>query len=177
MSGRHITTILCVDDNTQLLTTRKQLLESRGYRVFTTNDVQKALTLVEREPLDAVILDYRMQPIDGEGAALGIRARKPALPIILLSGFPTKFPEYLLHLVDAFVPKGEPAQLLVSAIESAVGGKPPKKPACGTVTTELARARRLVAQSQRIIGTSRQTTLSNISSIEDYRRRGRRHGL
>ena len=176
MSGRHIPTILCIDDNIQLLAIRTQLLESRGYRVFATDDVEKAFSLVERESIDVVILDYRMRPIDGEGAALGIKARKPALPIILLSGFPSRIPEHLLYLVDAFVPKGQPVAFLLSAIEAVVHTKLVKKPVQSATPDGPAHARQVLARSQNIIRRGERANRDNIASIQDYRRRSGRSG-
>ena len=69
-----------------------------------------------------------MNLIDGEGAALRIKAGRPELPIILLSGFPSAIPEQVFDLVDAFVPKGQPVEFLLSAIEAVLDHRPPKKP-------------------------------------------------
>ena len=170
MSGCHITTILSIDDNTQLLDIRKRLLEAHGYRVLTTRNVQKAFDLVNHEPIELVILDYRMWPIDGEDAALGIKLARPELPIILLSGLPTQIPERLFNLVDAFVPKGQPVEFLLSAIESVLRHKPGKKPVQHVGMEALARAERLVAKPRNALRASQRTIQDNVSSIEDYRR-------
>lgn len=176
MSGRHITTLLCIDDNKQLLlAVRKQLLETQGYRVLATSEVEKAVALLKREPIDVVILDYRMQPIDGEGAALRIKAGRPELPIILLSGFPSAISEQVFHLVDAFVPKGQPVEFLLSAIEAMLGHRPPKKPSGAVGKDVLGQSGKVLAESRRVLRRSQQSIRDSISSIEDYSHQANRH--
>ena len=41
-------TILCVDDNEQILSVRTFLLETRGYRVIAATNAQQALEFVEQ---------------------------------------------------------------------------------------------------------------------------------
>lgn len=169
MSGRHVPTILCVDDNAQLLNIRKHMLELRGYRVWATSDAARAFTIAEREPIDLLVLDYRMQPVDGEGIALGIKARSPALPILLISGFPGVIPEHLLHLVDAFVPKGQPVEFFLSAIEAVLHGRPPKKAAQSVHRSDRAARHQLPADR-----TNNVRRRYNVCAIDEHRGRTKR---
>ena len=111
------TVILCIDDNTTGLNIRQAMLQAKGFVVRTATDGQSGLEISEHEPIDAVILDYKMPGMDGEEVAKRLRARHPDIPILLLSGFRGLIPESLLSLVDSFVEKGRPAALLISEVE------------------------------------------------------------
>jgi len=47
-----------------------------------------ALDIVRRGGVDVVLLDISMPDQSGVDALLAIRAREPALPVLILSGFP-----------------------------------------------------------------------------------------
>src|SRR5205823_10111825 len=108
-------TILCVDDNPDELALRRALLESRGFRVLTATEGFAALELALREPVALVVLDYRMRAMDGEAVAKALRANKPGLPILILSGY--VMPERLLDVADVLVPKGESVEGFLGEVE------------------------------------------------------------
>ena len=109
--------ILCIDDNKAGLATRQLLLESKGFVVRTATDGKSGLEIACKEPVHAVILDYKMPEMDGEEVAQHLRALHPHIPILLLSGYPGLVPESMLAIVDGFVEKGQPAALLIEEIE------------------------------------------------------------
>jgi CheY-like chemotaxis protein len=111
------TVILCIDDNTVALNIRQMLLETKGFAVRTAGDGRRGLEIISQEPVNAVILDYKMPGMDGEEVAKLLRARHPHIPILLLTGFSGSVPESLLSMVDSFIEKGRPAALLVAEVE------------------------------------------------------------
>ncbi|HVO62877.1 MAG TPA: response regulator [Terriglobales bacterium] len=116
------TTILCIDDDETGLLIRKMMLEQEGYRVFTATSGQEGLRLLASGPVDAIILDYQMPPMNGAEVARLIRQKWPDVPIVMLSGFPDEVPEDALKLVNAFVIKGgAPEQLLVVVQDTLAG--------------------------------------------------------
>ncbi len=58
-------TILCVDDDERSLSIRKVMLETRGYRVVTCPDPQKALQIVSDGGIDLIIADLMMPKMTG----------------------------------------------------------------------------------------------------------------
>ena len=61
-------TILCVDDNEQILSVRTFLLETRGYNVVTASNAQEALDFVRHSlpgALDLLLCDLLMPQMDG----------------------------------------------------------------------------------------------------------------
>lgn len=111
------TVVLCIDDNTTALNIRQMLLEARGFVVRNATDGWSGLAIADSEPIDAVILDYKLPGMDGEEIAKQLRARHPQIPILLLSGFHGLIPDSLFSMVDGFLQKGSPATQLISEVE------------------------------------------------------------
>lgn len=80
-------TILCVDDEPNILSSLKRALRSPNYRVLTAPDGAQALELMEREPAELVISDMRMPGMSGAQLLGKIRERWPRTMRILLTGY------------------------------------------------------------------------------------------
>jgi CheY-like chemotaxis protein len=76
-SGRHLH-ILLAEDNAinQLLAVR--MLEKQGYTVTLANNGKEALSALEREKFDVVLMDVQMPEMDGFEATAAIREREKA---------------------------------------------------------------------------------------------------
>jgi two-component system cell cycle sensor histidine kinase/response regulator CckA len=83
-------TILVVDDNEQALALVKDALGTRGYSVLTANRGATGLTILDSkkgEAIDLVIIDLVMPDVDGAELASKILAQKPAMKILVMSGY------------------------------------------------------------------------------------------
>ena len=109
--------ILCVDDELVGLKVRKILLERFGYQVLTAIDGVSGLALFEKEPVEAVVLDYSMPGMHGGEVAERMRRIKPHVPILLLSAY-IGLPPEVTSLVDLYMTKGEGAPVLLQKLES-----------------------------------------------------------
>ena len=78
-SGRHLR-ILLAEDNVinQLLATR--MLEKQGYIVTLANNGKEALSALERERFDVVLMDVQMPELDGFEATAAIRQQEKGTP-------------------------------------------------------------------------------------------------
>lgn len=114
--------ILCIDDDAAGLAIRKMMLEAEGYEIFTAESGAKGLELIKRRNIDAVILDYQMPQMNGAEVARSIREKWPDLPIVMLSGYPDDVPESALHLVNAFVTKGDAPERLLLVVNGFLNG-------------------------------------------------------
>jgi DNA-binding response OmpR family regulator len=105
-------TILCVDDNEQLLSIRKVILETRGYCVLTATNASDALKIFKAGSVDLVLTDLVMPEVDGTELIERIKAISPQTPAILFSGKIRIFERDTR--ADVFLPKGmyAPAELL-----------------------------------------------------------------
>ncbi len=107
--------ILCVDSNEQVLSIRKFMLETRGYRVVAITTAAAALEhLQDALPgsVDLLLADLLLPGMDGNELVRRAKALHPALPALLVSGMVSNFDR--AGAADAFLPKGAstPAELL-----------------------------------------------------------------
>ena len=86
-SANSRTRILIVDDNRAGLIARKSVLQEMGHDVAISQTAGGALDLFQAEPFDIVITDFRMPNSSGVELIRDLRAVRPAVPIILISGF------------------------------------------------------------------------------------------
>ena len=108
-------TILCVDDNEQILSVRTFLLETRGYRVIALTDPHQALEVIANSlpgTLDLLLSDLIMPQMDGNELVRRAKDMHPQLPALIVSGTVTAYDR--ASRADVFLPKGacSPAELL-----------------------------------------------------------------
>lgn len=81
--------LLLVDDDPEQLRLRSLYLEHHGHQVETAPDHASAVGRVQRDVPDCLIMDFRLpRPEDGRALVEAIREAEPALPIIVLTGWP-----------------------------------------------------------------------------------------
>jgi two-component system OmpR family response regulator len=79
------TRVLVVDDDVRLYELIRSFLEQNDVSPAHAPNGRRALELLEREAFDAVLLDVMMPELDGLGVLKGLRARWPALPVLMLT--------------------------------------------------------------------------------------------
>lgn len=121
--SRTRSTILCIDDDESGLLLRKLLLEAEGYEVLTAISGRAGLSLLEKQRVDAVVLDYAMPMMNGGEVAGVIRDQWPTLPIIMLSGYTEAVPHEIQALVNAFLSKGDSTPELLKIIKQSMNGR------------------------------------------------------
>lgn len=108
-------TILCVEDNEQILSIRKFMLETRGYRVLSASCAAEALEYLQAAlpgSIDLLLSDLILPQMDGNELARRAKQLHACLPVLIVSGTVTSFDR--AASADAFLPKGActPAELL-----------------------------------------------------------------
>ncbi len=78
--------VLLVDDDVQVLRALERMFKHRVGDVRTTTSPREALDILDREPFDVVISDYRMSELDGAAFLALVAERHPRSRRILLSG-------------------------------------------------------------------------------------------
>lgn len=112
-----------MDDETVGLVVRKQVLEARGYRVFTAENGPDALGIFSSEHVDLVILDYKMPGMNGDVVAERMKRLKASVPILMLSAY-VDLPRETLALVDMYLTKGEGPLIMLKAVAELLTQKP-----------------------------------------------------
>ena len=85
MKGR----ILVVDDERSIREVLTQILEYEGFEVASAGSGGEALTMHHGNPFDLVLLDVKMQGIDGIDTLQQLRRQDPDVRVIMISGHGT----------------------------------------------------------------------------------------
>ncbi|MCD6499479.1 MAG: sigma-54-dependent Fis family transcriptional regulator [Deltaproteobacteria bacterium] len=80
--------VLVVDDEKNIRRTLKMVLEAEGYDVWTAESAEQALTQIEADRPDCVVMDVKLPKMDGVAALAKIREQwnEDVVPIIMISG-------------------------------------------------------------------------------------------
>src|SRR5262245_25373651 len=77
-------TILLVDDDADIITALRTVLEQRGYRVLTASDGNAGLALAERSAPDLVCVDMMMPKKSGFLVLEKLKSRPAGAPRVLM---------------------------------------------------------------------------------------------
>ncbi|TNC48556.1 PAS domain S-box protein [Rubellimicrobium rubrum] len=81
-------TVLIVDDEETVRLSTADMLGELGFRVAEVASAEEALRLVERgTPFDLLITDHLMPGINGSDLARRLKALRPSLPVLIISGY------------------------------------------------------------------------------------------
>lgn len=83
----HQHTILCVDDEVNVLRSLKRLLRNEGYRLLTATSGNEGLKLLEENEVHLVISDQRMPEISGTEFLARVKEDYPDAIRIVLTGY------------------------------------------------------------------------------------------
>jgi two-component system nitrogen regulation response regulator NtrX len=81
--------VLVVDDEINIRKSLDGVLSDEGYRVSVAESAEKAVDMLSRSLVDAVLLDVWLPGMDGLEALKRIRQMYPLLPVIMISGHGT----------------------------------------------------------------------------------------
>lgn len=81
--------VLLVDDEEEFCNLLSERLGHRGMKVNSVNSGEEAVSKVENESFDAIIVDLSMPGIDGLETLRRIKEKRPDLEIIMLTGHAT----------------------------------------------------------------------------------------
>jgi signal transduction histidine kinase/CheY-like chemotaxis protein len=123
--------ILLAEDNAVNQVLAIRLLEKRGYVVSLAGDGRAALTALEKDSFDLVLMDIQMPGMDGFEATSAIREKEKTtgahIPIIAMTAHALKGDQErcIAAGMDGYVSKPIRTSELFSAIEKLLGNKSP----------------------------------------------------
>ena len=79
--------VLFVDDHEVLARLSCEILEMQGYRAVSAYNASDALQKFDQENFDILVTDFRMEGMNGLELARKIRAKKPDVPVIIVTGY------------------------------------------------------------------------------------------
>ncbi len=80
-------TILVVDDEAKLLEVLSVALENMGYTPVTAGSVEEALELLQTREIHLVLSDLRLPGLSGRDLLEKVKARDPALPVVIMTAY------------------------------------------------------------------------------------------
>jgi PAS domain S-box-containing protein len=80
-------TVLVIDDEDLVRDVVARMVEELGYSAVTASDGKSGLDLIERQAVDAVLVDLTMPNMSGADVVAALRQRRPNLPLIVCSGY------------------------------------------------------------------------------------------
>ncbi|MCG8590928.1 MAG: ATP-binding protein [Proteobacteria bacterium] len=122
--------ILVADDEPALRRLARRALESAGYRVLEARDGEAALRRFKdhSDEIAAVILDVTMPGRSGLGVLRELKAARPQLPALLVSGHPDAESEAAAIPAVRFLPKPYDALTLCSTVRALLDQTEPLSP-------------------------------------------------
>jgi signal transduction histidine kinase/CheY-like chemotaxis protein len=116
--------ILLVDDELGVRTVTRRMLERGGYRVTEASDGLAALDRIVADPdaIDLLVTDMVMPGLDGHGLVARVRALRPNLPIVCITGYAgdARGVSDLAPHVSAIITKPFAAATLLRAVAAAL---------------------------------------------------------
>jgi CheY-like chemotaxis protein len=79
--------VLVVDDDPVVGKSFDRVLSGKGYAVITASNGQEALNKLEAEDYDVVFTDIKMPGMSGLEMAEQVKARRPWLPVVIVTGY------------------------------------------------------------------------------------------
>jgi len=113
-------TILCVDDEANILMLRRMLLSIAGYTVVTATNAEDALRLFRYNVVDLVITDQLLSQSTGTELAAQMKMFKPKVPIVLLTGLIE--PPLEVGYIDLVLTKGMNPPDFLAAVAKLISG-------------------------------------------------------
>ena len=131
--------ILLVDDDENIVSMNRGMLEGLGYRVSPCTGSTEALAAFLRAPdsFDLIVTDQDMPGLSGAELAAKILAVTPAVPIILCSGFSEQFSQEKAKEIGIRVYLEKPVSIytLAESVRQVLGDRKAQRTPAGPLTT------------------------------------------
>jgi PAS domain S-box-containing protein len=116
-------TILLVEDEETVRRIASRCLERAGYRVLAVGDGEDALRIAAATPrIDLLLTDVVMPGMSGPRLADHLKAARPSLPVLFMSGFSRDLPESLAPPPGALLQKPFSPETLTARVAEALAG-------------------------------------------------------
>jgi len=80
-------TVLIIDDEDLVRDVVARMIEDLGYAAVTASDGPTGLEILDRRNIDVVLVDLTMPNMSGAEVIAALRIKRPALPVVLCSGY------------------------------------------------------------------------------------------
>jgi UDP-3-O-[3-hydroxymyristoyl] N-acetylglucosamine deacetylase len=124
--------ILVVDDETNIVSSLKEILSDEGYDVLVTEDGLNALDIIQHDPPDLLLLDVWLPGMDGIEILKTVKTYHPEIEVLVMSGHGTIDTAVKATKLGAFdfIEKPFSMESITQSVKSALGlkkNRPTKK--------------------------------------------------
>ena len=84
-----VSKVLVVDDEPDMLRACRRILENKSHEVRTAGDGPEALDMLQKEPVDLLVLDLRLPSMDGLAVMREARQLYPDMGIVMITAYAT----------------------------------------------------------------------------------------
>ena len=109
--------ILVADDEMSIRLLYSEELKEEGYEVYLAANGKEALDIVDRVPLDLVILDIKMPEMNGIEALRQIKEKQPDLPVLLSTAYGEYRQDFATWASDEYLVKSSDLEDLKSTVK------------------------------------------------------------
>ncbi len=104
--------ILCIDDEPDMVTLKRAILEQAGHEVTTATSAHEAVDLMNHNAYEAVVTDWRLGDGDGRAVVQAAKAHSTT-PVVVVSGYVAEAYRSAEPLADLYLEKPvNPEELL-----------------------------------------------------------------
>ncbi|MBU4355329.1 MAG: response regulator [Proteobacteria bacterium] len=109
--------ILVADDEMSIRLLYSEELKEEGYEVYQAANGREALDIVDKIPLDLVILDIKMPEMDGIEALRQIKEKRPDLPVVLSTAYGEYKKDFATWASDEYLVKSSDLEDLKAVVK------------------------------------------------------------
>lgn len=109
--------VLCIDDSPAMLMICRAILEANGYSVLTASDVKAGLEILERNVVNAAVIDDGLKDMSAIKLAREMRKTCPGLAIVVFTR--SSWPDAEISATEICVPKAGGPKALLAAVQRA----------------------------------------------------------
>ncbi len=114
--------VLVVDDDESLRLLYANELQDEGYEIDAVSSGREALERLEADRPDVVILDIKMEEMDGLAVLDEIMKRDKSIPVVLNTAYSNFKSDFSTWSADAYVVKSSDLSELKKTIRQVLGG-------------------------------------------------------
>lgn len=94
--------VLCVENQAEYLEALKYMLEAAGYEVLSATNGSQGVLMLERYPVEGVLLEYDLPDASGATVRAEMKRIKPEIPVLLFAGIGSQTP-FLIRFFDSYL--------------------------------------------------------------------------
>lgn len=111
--------ILCVDDELHAARLKCIILETAGHRATPATTVQEAISMLEANPYDLIITDWRLGRASGRDVVVAARKLSDT-PVVVISGYVNEAFQAADPLADYYLEKPVNPEELITVVADLV---------------------------------------------------------